>query len=324
MATQLPRIAISLGDPCGIGPEVTAVALADPRVASALKPLVCGDAGVLEAACRLRGLTWPIPGVMLRAVTGLGPDERIPGSPSGDGGAAGAAALAYVDAAIDAVLSGDAQGLCTAPLSKARVARRLPSFHGHTEHLAARFDADVAMMLAGPRLRVALCTNHVAIKDLPRALTQSGILRVIGLVDRELRLRFGLERPRIAVLGFNPHASDGGLFGDEETRVILPALLEARAAGFEVTGPHSADGYFPKAAKGACDAVIALYHDQGLIAAKLLDFRETVNVTLGLPAPRTSPDHGTADDIAGQGVADAEPMISALLLCARLAAQKSA
>jgi 4-hydroxythreonine-4-phosphate dehydrogenase len=180
------------------------------------------------------------------------------------------------------------------------------------------------MMLAGPRLKVALCTNHVAIRDLPRALTQAGLSRVIALVDRELKLRFGLPRPRIAVLGFNPHAGDGGLFGDEEARVILPALLEARAAGLEVTGPHPADGFFPKAVQGACDAVVALYHDQGLIAAKLLDFRETVNLTLGLPAPRTSPDHGTADDIAGKGVADSEPMISALLLCAKLAAQRSA
>jgi 4-hydroxythreonine-4-phosphate dehydrogenase len=317
----LPRIAVSMGDPCGIGPEVTALALSDPRVHAALLPLVCGDAGALEAACRLRGLRWPLPGVLLRAVTGLAPADRVPGRPSGDGGAAGAAALAYVDAGIDAVLANDAQGLCTAPLSKARVAARSPSFHGHTEHLAARFGAEVAMMLAGPRLRVALATNHEALRDVPGLLTSSGVLRVVRLVHRELQLRFAVARPRIAVLGLNPHAGDGGLFGDEEARILAPALAAAREGGIDATGPHPADGFFPKAARGACDAVVALYHDQGLIAAKLLDFQQTVNVTLGLPAPRTSPDHGTADDIAGTGKADPEPMISALLLCARLAAQ---
>jgi 4-hydroxythreonine-4-phosphate dehydrogenase len=142
---------------------------------------------------------------------------------------------------------------------------------------------------------------------------------VIRLAHRELRDRFGISDPRIAVCGLNPHAGDGGLFGDEEARLVAPAVAMARAEGVRVEGPLAADGLFPRAAKGAFDAVVALYHDQGLIPAKLLDFRETVNVTLGLPRPRTSPDHGTADDIAGQGVADPEPMVQALLLAARLA-----
>ena len=322
MASPRPRIAISLGDPCGVGPEVSALALCDPRVQAALDPVVFGDEGALRDACGLRGLPWPLPAALF-PVTRLAPEERVPGHPAGDGAAAGAAALAYVDAAIDCVLRGEAAGICTAPLSKQRVARSAPGFHGHTEHLAARFGAEVAMMLAGPRLRVALCTNHLALRDVPGAVTREGLLRVLVLVDRELRARFGLPRPRIAVLGLNPHAGDGGLFGDEEARAIAPALLAARALGILATGPHPADGFFPKAVAGACDAVIALYHDQGLIAAKLLDFRETVNVTLGLPAPRTSPDHGTADDIAGQGVADPEPMVSALLLCARLAGNRA-
>lgn len=309
------RVAISLGDPCGIGPEVVALALADGRVRAAISPLLFGDRGALAEAARLRGV--PLP-AELREVTHLPPSERVPGRPSGDGAGAGAAALAYVDAAIDAARSGLADAICTAPLSKHRVGLRVPGFAGHTEHLADRFGAQVAMMLSGPRLRVVLATNHVALAEVPRRLAPEKIAFVIRLAHRELRDRFGIPDPRIAVCGLNPHAGDGGLFGDEEARLVAPAVAKARAEGIRVDGPLAADGLFPRAAKGAFDAVVALYHDQGLIPAKLLDFRETVNVTLGLPRPRTSPDHGTADDIAGQGVADPEPMVQALLLAARL------
>ena len=313
------RVAISLGDPCGIGPEVVALALADPRVQAEVVPLVFGDRGALLAAATLRRLS---PEATLRGlceVTRLGPEERVPGRPAGDGAQAGAAALAYVDRAVDAVLGGEADALCTAPVSKQRVSLALPGFRGHTEHLAARFAAQVAMMMAGPRLRVVLATNHLALAEVPRRLTTAGLLSIIRLSSRELSQRFGLAHPRLAVCGLNPHAGDGGLFGDEEARLIAPALAQARADGLDVQGPLAADGLFPRAARGAFDAVVALYHDQGLIPAKLLDFRETVNVTLGLPHPRTSPDHGTADDLAGRGAADAEPMITALLLAARLA-----
>lgn len=310
------RVAISLGDPCGVGPEVVALALSDARVRDAVAPTVFGDRGALEAAARLRAV--PCPGEV-REVTRLDPGDRVPGKPAGDGAQAGAAALAYVDAAIDAVRAGEADALCTAPLSKHRTGLRAKGFAGHTEHLAARFSARVAMMMAGPRLRVALATNHLALAEVPKKLTEEALAFVIGLCDRELGERFGLARPRIAVCGLNPHAGDGGLFGDEEARLVAPAVARARAAGADVFGPLAADGLFPRAAAGAFDAVVALYHDQGLIPAKLLDFRETVNVTLGLPRPRTSPDHGTADDIAGRGSADPEPMIQALLLAARLA-----
>jgi len=175
------------------------------------------------------------------------------------------------------------------------------------------------MMLAGPRLRVVLATTHLALAEVPRRLSAEQIAFVAQLVSRELRERWGIASPRIAVCGLNPHAGEGGIFGDEEARIVAPAIAQARAAGVDATGPHPADGLFPRAVRGDCDAVVALYHDQGLIPAKLLDFAETVNVTLGLPFPRTSPDHGTADDIAWQGKADARPMISALLLAARLA-----
>jgi len=232
---------------------------------------------------------------------------------------AGAAALSYVDRAARAVSSGEARALCTAPLSKERVALSAPEFVGHTEHLARLSGSRAAMMLAGPRLRVVLATGHLALAEVPRRLRPEQIAFVAGLAARELRERWAIAAPRIAVCGLNPHAGDGGIFGDEEARVVAPAIEQARAAGVDATGPHPADGVFPKAARGQFDAVVALYHDQGLVAAKLLDFAQTVNVTLGLPWPRTSPDHGTADDIAWQGTADPEPMVSALLLAAKLA-----
>jgi 4-hydroxythreonine-4-phosphate dehydrogenase len=281
-----PRVAISLGDPRGIGPEVVEKALRDERVRAALEPQLFGESH----------------GVDLK-------DDR----------ACGAAAIAAVDAAMRAVAAGEAHALCTAPLSKQRTALAHPGFVGHTEHLAAFASARVAMMMAGPRLRVVLASNHLALAEVPRRLTREQIAFVTTLCHRELRDRFGIARPRVAVCGLNPHAGDGGLFGDEEARLVAPAIEDARAAGVDAHGPLPADGLFPKAAAGAFDAVVALYHDQGLIPAKLLDFAQTVNVTLGLPWPRTSPDHGTADAIAGQGIADPEPMISALLLAARLA-----
>ena len=305
---MIPGVAISMGDPLGIGPEVLALALADPRVRSKLDAVVFGDRGTLLRAAALRG-------VALEArVVQVG---QLSSQPSAE--EAGAAALGYVDRAARAVVAREAQALCTAPLSKERVALSAPQFVGHTEHLAQLTRARVAMMLAGPRLRVVLATNHLALAEVPRRLTAEQIAFVAGLAARELRERWAIALPRIAVCGLNPHAGDGGIFGDEEARIVAPAIAQARAAGVDATGPHPADGLFPRAARGQFDAVIALYHDQGLIPAKLLDFDQTVNVTLGLPFARTSPDHGTADDIAWRGTADPRPMISALLLAARLA-----
>ena len=281
-----------MGDPRGVGPEIVVAALADARAPIAV---VYGERAILERAAALRKV--PLPARIIETAGG---------------------ALGFVDAAAAAVQRGEARALCTAPLSKERVALGAPGFVGHTEHLAAMTGARVAMMLAGPRLRVVLATNHLALRDVPGKLTREQIAFVAGLAARELRERWGIAKPRIAVLGLNPHAGDGGIFGDEEARIVAPAVADARAAGVDATGPHPADGFFPRAVRGACDAVVALYHDQGLIPAKLLDFRETVNVTLGLPWPRTSPDHGTADDIAWQGIADPEPMLSALVLAARL------
>jgi 4-hydroxythreonine-4-phosphate dehydrogenase len=301
-------LAISMGDALGIGPEVVVAALRDPRVRAQVNPIVYGQRAVLERAARLRGVPFEAPVVEVSSDVAAAPAAE-----------AGAAALACVDAAARAALAGTVHGICTAPLSKERVALTAKGFAGHTEWLAALASTKVAMMLAGPRLRVVLATNHLALKQVPAAITSAQIAFVTTLAEASLRERFGIARPRVAVLGLNPHAGDGGIFGDEEARIVAPAIAQARKEGVDASGPWAADGLFPRAVRGDFDAVVALYHDQGLIAAKLLDFRETVNVTLGLPFVRTSPDHGTADDIAWQGKADPEPMAAALLLAARLA-----
>ncbi len=302
------RIAVSMGDPLGIGPEVVVAALANPTVRSAAVIVVHGDAPTLQRAAALRGVSLECEIVQIGS---LGPDP----APR----EAGASALEYVRRAARACMDGRAGALCTAPLSKQRVAAGERGFVGHTEYLAAMTGARVAMMMAGPRLRVVLATNHLSLAEVIRSLTSGQIAFAAGLAARELRQGWDIAAPRIAVCGLNPHAGDGGIFGDEDERIVAPAVAQAKAAGVDATGPWPADGLFPRAARGEFDAVIALYHDQGLIPAKLLDFQSTVNVTLGLPFTRTSPDHGTADDIAWKGNADPQPMISALLLAARLA-----
>jgi 4-hydroxythreonine-4-phosphate dehydrogenase len=311
-------IAISLGDPAGIGPEVVVRALAQRPD---LPVTVYGDAGVLARAAAAAGVDPPPPS-RVHAVTNLA-DEVAPGRPSD---ASARAQLAYLEAATEAAVSGRAAALVTAPISKEWIARAGFAFPGHTEYLAARAgDAEVAMMLAGPALRVTLATTHVALADVPRLLTVDAIAAAIALTAAALVRGFGIAAPRVAVAGLNPHAGESGRFGDEETRLVLPAIARARqrlagtaGAAAVVTGPHVPDVVFRQAAGGAFDAVVALYHDQGLIPVKLLHFDDAVNVTLGLPFVRTSPDHGTAYDIAGQGVARAGSFLAALDMAASL------
>ena len=312
------RIAISLGDPAGIGPEIVARALA---ARPDLDVLVYGDAGVLARAAAAAGVDAP-GAARLQAVTKLAPDEVVFGKPSD---AAGRAQLAYLGAATDAALAGEVAALVTAPISKQWIARAGFEFPGHTEYLAARAGArEFAMMLAGPSLRVTVATTHVALKDVPRLLTVESIASSIWLTAEALARRFGVARPRVAVAGLNPHAREAGRFGDEEERLVVPAIARARAriaaAGLtvDVSGPHVPDAVFRQAARGGFDAVVALYHDQGLIPLKLLHFDEGVNVTLGLPFVRTSPDHGTAYDIAGTGQARPQSFLAALDLAAAM------
>ncbi len=325
------RLAISMGDPSGIGPEVTARALAGPR-GNAFVPYVFGDAGVFEREARRAGLRLPavdpgdpLPprGALVRA-TRLPPAACRPGKPAPAGGPA---QLAYLEAAYRAVARGACDALCTAPVSKAQVARALPGFVGHTEWLERRTRSRGVMMLASGRLRVALVTNHLPLAGVARAATAARIFRTVEIAHAGLRRDFGIRAPRLAVCALNPHAGEGGAFGGEEARAVLPAIARARRRRIDASGPWPADSIFSRAAAGEFDAVVALYHDQGLVAVKLLDAvagDPAVNVTLGLPVVRTSPDHGVAYDIAGTGKASAASMRAALRLAAELAIRRRA
>jgi len=324
MARVAPRIAISLGDPSGIGPEVTAAAVRALR--RELSPLVFGDPRLFERHFGGLGLPTIAPGEpapargALVAVTHLPAFAARPGKPVPAGGAA---QLAYLEDAFDAVLRGDAAALCTAPVSKAQVARFSEGFVGHTEWLEERTGAARSvMMLAGARLRVALVTNHAPFGALSALITPERIAETITVVHRALRDDLGLRSPRVALAALNPHAGDHGLVGHEEETILAPALALAARAGAPASGPWPADSVFIRATLGEFDAVVALYHDQGMIPVKLLDAvggEAAVNVTLGLPIVRTSPDHGVAYDIAGKSKASAASMIAALRLAARIA-----
>jgi len=320
---------VSLGDPSGIGAEVTAKALA--ALKKSFVPYVFGDARVLARELSAAGLPCVLPGAPLPpegalvAVTRLPAGALRPGRPDPRGGET---QLACLEAAFEAVRRGDADALTTAPVSKAQVARALPGFVGHTEWLEARCGVRRSvMMLAGERLKIALVTNHVAFWKLRRALTPERIAETLVITHRALREDLGLARPRLALSALNPHAGEEGTFGDDETTLLAGALALAAKAGARAQGPFPADSVFFRAALGEFDAVVALYHDQGLIPVKLLDAvggDPAVNVTLGLPIVRTSPDHGVAYDIAGHGVANPASMIAALRLAARIAAVRAA
>jgi 4-hydroxythreonine-4-phosphate dehydrogenase len=307
-------LAISLGDLGGIGPEVTLKALSRLRLP---RPVVLyGDAGVVARTKAHLGLRLAIRagapgarGIYLHALTNLPAKAVKPGNPSDD---AARSTLAHLTAAVDDVRAGRRAALVTAPIQKERLAKIGFAFPGHTEFLAHRTGAKhFAMMLAGDKLKVVLVTIHCALAEVPRRITRGAVLEKIELTRDCVQRWFGKSRPRIAVLGLNPHAGENGIFGDEEGRVITPAIRAARARGWKVEGPFPADGFFGHQA-GDYDAVVCMYHDQGLIPLKLLHFWNGVNVTLGLPIIRTSPDHGTAYDIAGRGAADARSMAQAI------------
>ena len=333
MSARVP-VAISMGDPAGIGPEVALKAIASPGIRRTVDAILVGDAGVWRATARRLGLP-------LHPVYGGGPvrrgstrcvvtselpaSARRPGPPARrrDAARCGDAAYRAILAAVGLVRDGAAAALVTAPISKAHLAAAGHDFPGHTELLAHLCgDVPVRMLMVGSRLRVVLVTTHLPLAAVSRRLTRDMVLQTITLTAHALRIWFGMSSPRIAVTGLNPHAGEGGLFGTEDTRVILPAVGAARRRGVDATGPLAADGVFAHAAGGAYDAVVCMYHDQGLAPFKLLHFADGVNLTLGLPFVRTSPDHGTAFDIAGTGRADARSMIAALRLAATLAPQR--
>jgi 4-hydroxythreonine-4-phosphate dehydrogenase len=293
-----PRLAVTLGDVRGIGPEIVAAAMADPRVRASADLRLTGPSGLA-----------------------LSVDERIGDWNAGSEADAGRLAGLAVDRAIELARRGDVDGVVTAPLDKHALLAGGYDFPGHTELLAARTGCPVAMMLAATRpaagmpnpLRVVLATTHVPLRDVPRLVTRDALLAAARVTRDGLREWFGIAAPRIALCALNPHAGDHGRFGREDDELLAPVAHEAG-----LVGPLPADTVFVRAMRGAFDAVIAPYHDVGMTAIKVAAFGSAVNVTLGLPFPRTSPDHGTALDIAGQGIADPSSMIESILLCAEI------
>lgn len=300
------RLAITAGDPRGIGPEIINKALADPRIGGRSDLVVVGPSGS---------------GVEVNEVIGKWNGDRS------DAAGAGRFSGLAIERAVELAKAGEVQGIVTAPIDKAALLAGGYSYPGHTEMLAALTGSRVAMMLAatapstegGNPLRVVLATTHIALREVPDALTTEGIVSVAAITREYLTRWFGIDEPRIALCALNPHAGDSGRFGSEDEKLLAPA---ARRAG--IHGPFSADTVFVRAMRGEFDAVIAPYHDVGMTAIKVAAFGSAVNITLGLPFPRTSPDHGTALDIAGRGIADPSSLIEALLLCRRIAARAHA
>ena len=304
---QVTRLGITLGDPSGIGPEIVASALATMPDEWCDRVIVYGDREPLERGARAMHVTLPDVTVV---GDGTG-DTAVPGAPDER---AGAAQVGYLEAACAAAARGELAGIVTAPISKTWARRGGFPFMGHTEFLAARLGAKkVAMLFAGPRLKVALVTVHRPLAEVVEDLSTERIREVIELVVDSMHVDFGFDCPRIGVVGLNPHAGEDGLLGDEDHEIIEPAIEEP-LEGAKLFGPLVPDAAFRDALDGKYHAMIAMYHDQGLIPVKLIDFDEAVNCTLGLPIPRTSPDHGTAYDIAGKGIARPISMQRALSL----------
>ncbi|UIP07927.1 4-hydroxythreonine-4-phosphate dehydrogenase PdxA [Erythrobacter sp. SDW2] len=331
---RLPPLVVSIGDPAGIGPEIIVQAWL-AREAEGLPPfcVVDGD-GVLQAAADTLGLACPVETVaqltqvetaFARALPVIGQETDLyrPGRPGVD-----SAQLAYgaLERAIARALQGAASGVVTAPVSKAGIAEIAPGFCGQTEMLADLCGLGhdrVAMMLAGPSLRAVPLTVHVALAAVSSMLTSELIVSRGRITAAALHRDFGIAGPRLAVTGLNPHAGEGGQFGREEIEIIGPAIEQLRAEGIDITGPHSADALFTPRGRTSFDAALCMYHDQALIPVKALDFDAGVNVTLGLPIIRTSPDHGTAFDIAGKGIADPGAMIAAIRMAGECAVRRA-
>ncbi len=322
-------IAVTMGDPAGVGVEVALRALALHRKLSKVPFALLGDALLIEATARRLGCRLPLfpledvsrAALSRRGVGVLDLGGPLTVEPGRVDAACGAAAVSYIREAVRLAMAGHVRAIVTAPIHKEAVHRAGFSFPGHTEMLAAwSHTRRFAMMMVGGPFRITLNSIHVSLAQAIREVTPAQVARSIALTHAALTGGFGFRRPRIAVAGLNPHAGEAGAFGDEEIRVIAPAIRKARTKGWDVTGPYPPDTLFYKVAQGGFDAVVAMYHDQGLIPLKLAAFDQGVNLTLGLPFVRTSPDHGTAFDLAGKGLADPSSMLEALRLAETLTA----
>ena len=277
-----PKVGITTGCLCGIGPEVVSKAISDPRVLQICIPKVFGDLNSGREDC-------------------------------------GAKSIKAVESVVHAVMSGEVGAIVTAPINKLHWKKAGSEFLGHTEFLASLGGVkSVCMMMASPKLKVSLVTTHARLADVPHLITKERICEVTKLTLTHLRTYALTHLKKIAICALNPHAGESGEFGDEEEKIILPAIAELKSEGYNVSGPYASDTVFLKALNGEFAAVIAMYHDQALGVIKTLDFRNTVNVTLGLPFIRTSPDHGTAEDIVGKGIADHSNMVEAIKMAVEL------
>jgi 4-hydroxythreonine-4-phosphate dehydrogenase len=322
-----------MGDPTGIGPEIIARALAFPEIWDICRPLVLGDHGAMERAIAVTGERLELKTVKtiqdeeatghrvihLLPLSNLSTADMEYGKP---GIAAGESMYRYIAEAARLCVSGQVAAMVTGPINKEALNRAGYQYPGHTELLAELTGAkEFVMMLAGERLKVTLVTIHEALRDVPQLLTYDKVLATIRITQHDLH-RYFSRNPRLAVLALNPHCGEGGLFGDEEDRIINPAVKTAKSDGIDVVGPLSADTLFHFASQGAYDAVVCMYHDQGLIPLKLLHFDDGVNVTLGLSIIRTSVDHGTAYDLAGTGRASSRSMIAAIRMATEMVGMK--
>ncbi|MBS1557655.1 MAG: 4-hydroxythreonine-4-phosphate dehydrogenase PdxA [Bacteroidetes bacterium] len=331
MTTDKPTIGITLGDPNGIGPEVVIKALADNRIFNLFTPVVYGSTRVisfykkqLNAEEFNYSQTKPDTSFFPKSVNVVNcweePVEITPGTASR---AAGKCALLSLKKAISDLKAGTIQALVTAPIDKNTIHNDEFPYHGHTEYLTQEFNAgESLMLLTGNELKVGLVTEHVPVKEIARHITRDRIELKIRLFEMSLKQDFGIQKPKIAVLGLNPHAGDGGLLGSEENEIIKPVITDLKTKGKLIFGPFPADGFFGSGQHTKFDGVLAMYHDQGLVAFKTLDFSNGVNYTAGLPIVRTSPDHGTAYAIAGKNQADENSMRQAIYLACDIAKQR--
>jgi 4-hydroxythreonine-4-phosphate dehydrogenase len=329
----LPKIGITMGDPTGIGPEIIVKALSMEGPFQACRPIVFGDREVLSRAIQMQHLSAaleiigeiPDDGYLPRKIF-LFPISHLEvtslrfGQPDRT---CGEAMVKYIEEAVKWVRSGRLDAITTCPINKQAMNAAGYHFPGHTELLAHLTQASpVAMMFLGSRWKIVLVTIHLPLKDVSKWITSNRILATLRLTDEGMKKYFGIPRPKMAVLGLNPHCGEEGLLGEEEKTEILPAIAEAKSLGMDVEGPFPADSFFDLSGHYTFDVVISMYHDQGLIPIKMFDFKEAVNFTLGLPFVRTSVDHGTAYDIAGKGLADPSNLIKAILTASNLSKLK--
>jgi len=331
-SAQLPTIAITMGDPAGIGAEVIVKALADRDIRSLARFVIYGIEECLDAAADTAGIrpywfrtssTEPLridSGVLVVDYNQYHAGYWVHARPTASGGEA---SLTFVDAAIDGMKASTLDAMVTGPINKESWHLSGCRFPGHTEKLAKAFETKrVTMAFVGGGMRLALASTHIGLFQLRNSFTIGLVFQPIDLLHEALQRWFGIPHPKLAVAGLNPHASENGAFGDEETRIITPAIEMARNHGMDVEGPFPADTLFTPRRRNQFDGIIAMYHDQGLIPMKMLAFDSAVNVTLGLPKPRTSVDHGTAFDIAGTDMADPTSMKEAIRLACQLARQQ--